>query len=275
MSGCNRRRRDAASGWRRGTWRSRHASSRRMRWPGGDRSNDPRWGRSGVQRNRRDVPAGCAGNFSRRRPNVPRHSPLPGCGMRRLRNRKCNVHLSHRQRISTDLRFDQIPRWHKDPRGLIRVVSDGDARRRHRRPAHVAAPIAPFYPCRCPGGARQPDPTQSAVAIPSPIVEGSPTPNPLGLEAPAGVRVHPIPARHVGLEFGADDPWMRPPDSPNVLHDDPFSIRRQGVVEHADLRRWGPVDHRPGMSGDNATRNERRDQRESQRCRDETDPLCL
>jgi len=29
------------------------------------------------------------------------------------------------------------------------------------------------------------------------------------------------------------------------------------------------------MSGDNAAGHERRDQRESQRCRDETDPLCL
>ena len=246
-----------------------------MRWPGRDGSNDPRRRRSGAQRHRRDVPSGCAGNLSRRRSSVPLRHPLPGCGMQRLGNRKCNVHLSRRQRISTNLRFDQVPGGHKDPRRLIRVVNDGDARRRQRRPTHVAAPIAPFYPCRCPGGARHPDPTQRAVAIPSPIVEGSPAPNPLGLEAPAGVCVHPIPARHVGLEFRADDPWMRPPDSPNVLHDDPFAIRRKGVVEHADLRRWGPVHDWPRVSSDNAAGNERRDQRESERCRDETDPLCL
>src|SRR5262249_39030490 len=120
------------------------------------------------------------------------------------------------------------------PRGPSKPKANRKPPGRERCPADVTASVTPVDPGGSPNRVRHPNPPVIVVRHPTPIVEGRPAPVVIALEAPAGVRVDPVPALGVRLKVRAGGRPIRRPRAAKPADHHPLAVRRKSAVESLD-----------------------------------------
>ena len=141
-----------------------------------------------------------------------------------------SLRVAHRQ--AAEALRAEIGRAREPPRRSMPVRRrHAHAARRERRPADPAAARSPGDPRRPPHRARHPAPAEAGHDDPAAVVEGRPAPAPVGHPGPAELGQHPVAARVVGREVGADQRRVRRPDPPVAAVVDPVAVGRELVLE--------------------------------------------